>query len=656
MRLPEFRLLLIAVFSVAAPSAADAATASLVEQRAAFREAYAEAERGSWERAENLAEQLAEYPLWPDLRAAYLRAALAAGDDEGILEFVEAYPALRVARDLRYRLALRLGQDQRFPEFLTLYDRHYRDLQETRLDCLALQAAIASGDLASAQSRGADFWLSGHSQPEECDPVFAALRRTGILGPPLYRQRYALAVEAREFGLARYLARSVDEALLAEANRWLRAHGVPAAFIDEADSTIDEPSYRDQLSYATIRLAMSDPDEAALRLERLEDQFEFDKAQRGVMRREIALWSARLGRPAARDRLGTLPPDSVDAEVLRWRARDALRAGDWPAVLDAIGQLDESDRIYDGWRYWKSIALRKLGQDSESRALLEDLSRTRGYYGFLAADELEIEYRYGHAPMPADEAVIERLAADPALVRARELYHVGLEGLGRSEWDRALGRLGDEDQRQAAILADRWGWHSRAIATAARVDGLDDLVLRYPLPYREEFSEGSAAEGIAESWIYGVARSESLFMRDIRSGAGAIGLMQLMPETGRRAARDLQHPYAGWDTLVDPQANIRLGSHYLGNMFQRFSANPVLATAAYNAGPLRVEQWLPQQGAIDARIWVETIPYDATRSYVRRVLESATIFHWRLTGETRRISTRFDVAVVPAPPALASEP
>ncbi len=78
-------------------------------------------------------------------------------------------------------------------------------------------------------------------------------------------------------------------------------------------------------------------------------------------------------------------------------------------------------------------------------------------------------------------------------------------------------------------------------------------------------------------------------------------------------------------------------------MLDRFAENRVLATAAYNAGPLSVEDWLPNAGQIDTRIWIENIPYDETRQYVRRVLTADTIFHWRLTGQVRRLSTRLSL-------------
>jgi soluble lytic murein transglycosylase len=182
----------------------------------------------------------------------------------------------------------------------------------------------------------------------------------------------------------------------------------------------------------------------------------------------------------------------------------------------------------------------------------------------------------------------------------------------------------------------------------ASVEQYDDLEIRYPLPFREQFEKHSETAEIPHSWSFGVARSESLFMTDIRSIAGAIGIMQLMPETGRRTASEMNVPYGGLTTLTDPGRNIQLGTFYLGKMLRRFGGNPILATAAYNAGPLRVDQWLPANDRLDARIWIENIPFNETRGYVRRVLVTEAIFHWRLTGETLRMSDKF-VAIAPSP-------
>jgi soluble lytic murein transglycosylase len=300
--------------------------------------------------------------------------------------------------------------------------------------------------------------------------------------------------------------------------------------------------------------------------------------------------------------------------------------------------MPPDERDAEEWRYWRAVALKEIGQVNAAKSGFERLALERSYYGFLAADELGRPYAFLHNALIVDEKELESLGNRHELIRARELFLVGLDGRGRSEWDAAVAYFTEPQKAHAAVLADRWGWHSRAISAAASIGEYDDLSLRYPLPFRDTFEEHASNARIATTWAYGIARSESLFMRDIRSSAGAIGLMQLMPATGRTVAGEINLPYVGLDTLTDPIANIRLGTAYLGQMATRYGGNQVLATAAYNAGPHRVDRWVPDRGSIDARIWIENIPFNETRSYVRRVMAADTIFHWRLNGTTRRLS------------------
>jgi soluble lytic murein transglycosylase len=347
---------------------------------------------------------------------------------------------------------------------------------------------------------------------------------------------------------------------------------------------------------------------------------------------------ARDRLPGAYEQLSKLPVAAQDDEVLRWRARSSLRDRNWHNLLADIDAMSGEERNAEEWRYWRGVALQRSKRSLEAEAIFDDLSTERSYYGFLAADELGQPYAFDSDAFVADDARIAELAMRPELVRARELFLVGLEGRGRSEWSEVLRYLNFADKMQAAILAHRWGWHSRAIAAAASVGEYDDLSLRYPLPYPDTFLEYAKDASISPTWAYGVARSESLFMRDVRSSAGAVGLMQLMPATGKKVAQEIRLPYSGLDTLTNPQSNIRLGTVYLGQMAERYGGNQVLATAAYNAGPHRVDAWLPESGSIDARIWIENIPFNETRGYVRKVLTADAIFHWRMTGQMRRLS------------------
>jgi soluble lytic murein transglycosylase len=611
-----------AFFAAVAFAPAAGAAADLDRQRTLFRSALERAELGDWSGVRGLPTRdralLESYVLWPDLEAAWLRATIASAPAEQVERFLATYGALKPARELRYRYALELARRGDLDAYYGIY--------EARV-----------------------LWRVGRSQVPECDPVFDWLKAKGLLTNADYRLRYAAAIDAEAFTLARWLARSMDESYGATAAAWLDARNNPEDFLLANGRRPADATTVSQLAYAAKRLTYRDPVRAHELWVPVAERVVVSEAQKLDTARHIALWTARDRLPGATERLLELPDDAVDAEVLRWRTRISLYNGDWEAVLRHIAAMADDERKLEEWRFWRAMALRSNGGEALGNAELAGLAGERSYYGFLAADELDEPYAFGHSDLEPDEALIEELESSPELVRARELFFVGLDGRGRSEWDAAMALLSPDLKRQAAILAHRWGWHSRAIATAAEIGEYDDLDLRYPLPYRDVFESRALLASIPATWALGIARSESLFMRDVRSGAGAIGLMQLMPATGRELAHELKLPFSGTDTLTDPVGNIQLGTAYLGQMTKRFGGDRVLATAAYNAGPQRVLQWLPRQDPVDTRVWIETIPYNETRRYVRRVLEAETIFHWRLSGETRRLSDEFAAVSPPVP-------
>ena len=615
----------------------------LDDQRAMFKRAHAAAELGDWSAVTDLSperrQSLSKYPLWPDLRATYFRATLRRADRSELEAFLDTHGTLKPARELRYRYALHLARTDDLAGFFDIYQQYYQGQEIASLDCLALQAEIAGGREKRVVIRAKELWLIGNSQVSECDPVFEYLRAQNLLAPHDYLRRFELAIDAREFALARWIAKSIDQRHIDIAAQWLGARQDPEKFVRRHLNWSSDEHVRDQLVYAIERITYRDPDLAHDLWQQLDDVYGFSAAQELKTERHIALWTARDRLPDAYLRLLRLPAAAQDDEVSRWRARTSLRQENWQNLVNDIKLMSATERDSEEWKYWYNIGVRRISPSAEADNALTRLAAERSYYGFLAADEMNLDYTLDDQEFAVDESIISQLEQRADLIRARELFMVGLDGRGRSEWDRIVGFLPAEQKVQAAKLASRWGWHSRAISTIASVGQYDDLSLRYPLPYHSDFEQHAATARIPSQWAYGIARSESLFMRDVRSSAGAIGLMQLMPATGKEVAATISLPYSGIDTLTNPQSNIRLGTSYLGQMAARYSGNRVLATAAYNAGPHRVDRWLPPDGKLDARIWIENIPFNETRKYVRRVLAAETIFHWRITGEIRRLSS-----------------
>ena len=165
--------------------------------------------------------------------------------------------------------------------------------------------------------------------------------------------------------------------------------------------------------------------------------------------------------------------------------------------------------------------------------------------------------------------------------------------------------------------------------------------------YRSEVAKASAEHRIDPAWVFGVMRRESAYIRDIRSSAGAIGLMQLMPRTASYVAR-LQGKEDWRGDLTDATTNISFGTHYLRYVMNKFDDHQVLATASYNAGPHRVDQWL-RDSETDSDVWIDTIPFTETRRYVRAVMAYAAIYEFQLNGKPQRLSTK--LRTVPAAPS-----
>lgn len=615
-----------------------AVAASIDSQRQAFRAALPQAEAGNWAGVEPHLAALGDYPLLPDLRAAWLRSRNGAGRDDEIAAFLEQHPDLGFGAGLRRHWAGSLARRGEWARYLALYEAHYASGRDTVLHCHALTARIRLGRTDGLEPEAIQRWLAPVSQPDECDPAFEWLAQRGALTAEHRRQRMELALHAGQFGLARWLARPLGEAAVAEVGRWERMHADPKARIGAPANWQDTAGDRALLLHGFHRLASADPAAAAEQWPKFRERFAFGAGERADIDRRIAMVHAWRLLPGARAQLDQLPEGSHDSDSRAWRVRLAIRAQDWQAIGAALDDLAPDTASEPVWRYWRARTLEAGGRKADAKPIFGELAAERGYYSFMSADRLGADYNWRHAQTVPNEDVIVILEGRPDVLRTRELFLTGLEANGRAEWQQLMARLSAGERAQASILAMRWGWYSRAITAASGGGVEDDLDLRFPLPWRPVFEDRSQRAGISKAWAYGVARSESLFMPDVSSGAGAVGLMQLMPATGRETARRAGIPFQGQHTLLDPDTNVALGTTYLAEMLQRFGNHRVLATAAYNAGPGRVDRWLPADGVLPAEAWVDSVPFNETRGYVQRVLASEAVFEWRLSGETVRIS------------------
>jgi soluble lytic murein transglycosylase len=229
----------------------------------------------------------------------------------------------------------------------------------------------------------------------------------------------------------------------------------------------------------------------------------------------------------------------------------------------------------------------------------------------------------------------------PGFVRALAFYQLDLRREGNLEWNFTLRGMSDRELLAAAEFANRNQLLDRAVNTADRTRNEHDFAFRFLTPYRPQLQEKAAAVGLDLDWVYGLIRQESRFVQVARSSVGASGLMQLMPSTARYVAKKIGMTEYQPGGVADLETNLTLGTSYLRMVLDALDSLPVLATAAYNAGPGRPRAWRatltkPVEGAIFA----ETIPFNETRDYVKKVMSNATYYAVLLTGNPQSLKAR----------------
>jgi soluble lytic murein transglycosylase len=207
------------------------------------------------------------------------------------------------------------------------------------------------------------------------------------------------------------------------------------------------------------------------------------------------------------------------------------------------------------------------------------------------------------------------------------------------EWNWSLRGLDDKQLLAAAEIARRQQAWDRAINAAEKTQHVHDFTVRFLSPYREVFRDQAAAQGLEESWVLGLVRQESRFNPTIRSSAGAMGLMQLMPATAKWVAkqngvRDFRVAQA-----TDIETNVAFGTYYLRHVLDGLDGNAVLAAAAYNAGPNRAQRWRAAK-PLEGAVYIESIPFSETRDYVKKVMSNTVYYATLLNGDTRSLKSR----------------
>ncbi|HSH08346.1 MAG TPA: transglycosylase SLT domain-containing protein [Burkholderiales bacterium] len=552
---------------------------------------------------------------------------LAYADAPEVHTFLSRHAGSRIADDLRAQWLEVLGERRDWRRFDVDLAPLVLDKLEVR--CYAWASRLAQGD-RSVLDAAVRLWLEPIKLPAGCDRLAEDMAEIGSLTEDLAWRRARVQMEERrraEAGRALEFVSRKDRPSAATLRLVARKPERVLGPLLKKKSM--RKADRELAVLAMIRLAGISPQRAADVLEGRLTKVLAGADERYLWGR-IAMEAARRHEPEALAWFERADRHALTHEQREWKARAALRAGHWVSLRDTIDEMSVEAHRDPAWAYWYGRALAALGRASGARAHFLRIAGEPDFYGLLATEELG-----DYAALPAEkfEASREDLARaerNPGLQRALALYRINLRTDANREWVFTIRTLNDGELLAAAELARRADIPDRTINTADRTQIRHNFELRYLAPYRDVFSAYAKEHELDEYWVLGLVRQESRFIADAKSWAGARGLMQLMPRTARWTARKIGMKKFKLRDVTDVETNVTLGTSYLKMVLDSLG-HPVLASAGYNAGPGRARRWRDNK-PLEGAIYVETIPFDETRDYVKKVMANA-VFYALLDGQ-----------------------
>ncbi len=625
---------------------AHAADSDLDRQRYDYLAALQAIKADDVQRFESLYQKLNGYVLQGYLRYEFLKDRLASSGEEDIRRFIERNEFAPISAQLRARWLNELAARGEWDTFM----HEYRANDDPALQCVYLNRLInASGNAKELAAKIAKLWLTEQRLPSVCNVIFSVARERSYLTDELVWRRIELLMAHHQPSFAGELAKQyLDADQRTWVRRWQEMYRNPAEELHKLSYPVDNARASTIVKHGIVRLGHRNPQAAMAQWQSLRERYALLAKDDGEIVGTLAMLATQRHLPMAVQWFAALPDNGLDSNLRLWALRAALRESDWALAKRVVANLGKDEQTDRFWWYWTARIMEETGQSTRAQYLYALVAADRNYYSFLAADRLQTGYVMQHQAVKVNPEEVEAVLKQPGMQAARELYAVGDVVSARAQWEWTTIGMNKQELEAAALVAGDWGWHDRAIVSLKRSGHFNDLDLRFPLVYRDIVESNAAEHDLDPSWVYGVIRQESGFAVDARSTAGALGLMQLMPRVGRSTAKRLKLDVSNSDAILAIENNLRLGTAFLQNLLKRHNGNQLLATAAYNAGPARVKSWRPRDGSLAADAWVETIPYEETRDYVKNVMAYTTVYDHRLARTVTRLCMRMPPVTAPS--------
>jgi soluble lytic murein transglycosylase len=601
------------------PALADKGDAAFLSAREAFR-------NGERVRLGRQVEALQGHPLQPWAEYWALRLRLDDGDAIGINDYLNRHPGAYLAEKLRGDWLRVLGKNGDWEAFQR--ERPALAMPDVEVNCYAAQAARNPDSVRP-------LWTSGQDLPQACETLVDQLVAGGGLTVEEVWMRVRRLLEAKRVGAARNAAAYLPASEGFDGRGLETIAQSPARHLDKLPGGFaTQRGSREIVLFAVQRQARNDPQDAARRFAAIETRFSAE--ERAYAWGQLAWQAALRHQPEALAWYDRAAGTILSDEQLAWQVRAALRLHDWSAVQRAITAMPPSMAMQSDWTYWLARALAAGGQTDEARRQYLKIAGQPNFYGNLADEELgrTVEVPPRAVAPSAEELAIA--AANPGLQRSLALFRVDMRVEGVREWVWSLRGMDDRALLAAAEVAQRNEVWDRAINTADRTLTQHNFSLRYIAPFSDRVRPKANELALDNGWVYGLMRQESRFIMNAKSSVGAKGLMQLMPATAKWVAKKINLSNFHPARVTEMDTNVTLGTNYMKMVLESLDNHPVLASAAYNAGPGRARKWRAER-PLEGAIYAETIPFSETRDYVKKVMSNAIYYNTLFEGKPQSL-------------------
>jgi len=607
-------------------------------QEEIFLAAHAAARAGDYDKLARYEVQLQGYLLEPYVESWLLRARLEDASADEVRAFLAREQGSFLAEKMRKEWLKALGKKQQWDLFRA--EHPLLAGEDNEIACYALQARWQQRD-ESALAEVRAQWTAPRELPEGCVPLAETLISRGQFTSRQVWERIRLLLEAGAVSAAWHTAGYLPPREAPDRGQLFGVAAGPQRYLDDKKKDWSRRQVRELAMFALHRLARTDPLAAAGYWDK-KLRAKFSAGEQGYVWGQLALHAARRNLPEALLWYAEAAAAPLADEQLAWRMRASLRQGNWNEVKVTAEKMSPLQRNEPAWIYWQGRAALALGNAAEARTLFARIAGEHHFYARLAAEELGLAFDIppkGYTPAPEDVAAIAR---ETGFRRALALYRLDQRFDSAREWIWSIRGMDDKQLLAAAEFARQNEMFDRAINTADKTLALHDFSVRYLAPYREALGDNARARQLEEAWVLGLVRQESRFIAAIKSSAGAAGLMQLMPATAKWVAHRMGMRDYSWARVTDTGVNAALGTYYLRHVLDDLDGNPVLAAAAYNAGPGRARKWRDAR-PLEGAIYAETIPFNETRDYVKKVMNNTMYYAAILGGQVRSLKARLGV-------------